>query len=47
MSRLPIQTAETALPEALPRLQAIAKANGFLPNFIGVFANAPAALQMY
>ena len=47
MSRLPIQTAETALPEALPRLQAIAKANGFLPNLIGVLANAPAALQMY
>jgi AhpD family alkylhydroperoxidase len=47
MSRIPLQTIETAPEAARPRLEAAAKANGFLPNLLGVLANAPAALEAY
>lgn len=47
MSRLTVQTAETALDEAKPRIEAVQKANGFVPNLIGVLANSPHALQFY
>lgn len=47
MSRLPIQTPDTAQPQARPRIEAAIRNNGFLPNLIGVLANSPAALQMY
>lgn len=47
MSRLTIQTAETAHTDAKERLQTAQKANGFLPNLIGVLANAPTALETY
>ena len=47
MSRLPIQTPDTAQPQAKPRIEAAIRNNGFLPNLIGVLANSPAALQMY
>ena len=47
MSRLPIHTVDLAHPEAQPRLQTALKNNGFLPNLIGVLANAPTALEMY
>ncbi len=47
MSRLPIHTVETAPAAARERVEAARKANGFLPNLIGVLANAPAALETY
>ncbi len=47
MSRIPIQTVETAPSEAKERLLAAQKSNGFLPNLIGVLANAPTALETY
>ncbi len=47
MSRIPLQTIATAAEDAKPRLIAAEKANGFLPNLLGVLANAPAALEAY
>lgn len=47
MSRLTIQTIETAAPEAKERLEGAKKANGFIPNLLGVLANAPTALETY
>ena len=47
MSRLTIHTVASAQAEAQPRLETALKNNGFLPNLIGVLANAPTALEMY
>jgi len=47
MSRLAIQTIETAPAEAKERLENVKKSNGFIPNLIGVLANAPTALETY
>lgn len=47
MSRLTIQTVDTAQNDAAERLTAAQKANGFLPNLLGVLANAPTALETY
>lgn len=47
MTRLAVQTLETAPAEARPRMEAVQKANGFIPNLIGVLANSPRALEMY
>jgi len=47
MSRLTIHTVESAPEAARERVEAAHKANGFLPNLIGVLANAPAALETY
>ncbi|HXE20495.1 MAG TPA: carboxymuconolactone decarboxylase family protein [Castellaniella sp.] len=47
MSRLPIQSIESAPSAAQDRLRAAAQANGFLPNLLGVLANAPTALETY
>jgi uncharacterized peroxidase-related enzyme len=47
MSRLTIQSIESAPEEARERLATAQKANGFLPNLLGVLANAPAALETY
>jgi uncharacterized peroxidase-related enzyme len=47
MSRLTIQSIDSAAPEAAQRLQAAQKASGFLPNLLGVLANAPTALETY
>lgn len=47
MSRLTIQTIDTAADEAKERLSNAQKANGFLPNLLGVLANAPTALETY
>jgi uncharacterized peroxidase-related enzyme len=47
MSRLAIQPSEGAPAEARERLQTAQKANGFLPNLLGVLANAPTALETY
>ena len=47
MSRLAIHSVETAPEAARERVEAAQKANGFLPNLIGVLANAPTALETY
>lgn len=47
MSRLTVQSVETAAPDAKERLEKAAKASGFLPNLLGVLANAPTALETY
>lgn len=47
MSRLTIHTADSAPQESQQRVAGALKANGFLPNLIGVLANAPAALETY
>lgn len=47
MSRITIHTADTAPAEAQDRVAAAQKNNGFLPNLIGVLANAPTALETY
>ena len=47
MPRLAIQTVESAPAEAKERLLAAQKNNGFLPNLLGVLANAPTSLETY
>ncbi|WP_341477963.1 carboxymuconolactone decarboxylase family protein [Pelistega ratti] len=47
MSTFPIHTIESAPEAAKPVLQAVQSANGFIPNLIGVLANAPTALETY
>lgn len=47
MSRLPIQTIDSAPAEAKERLALARKNNGYLPNLLGVLATAPTALETY
>ena len=47
MSRIAIQTIESAPEEAGPRLAAAKKNSGFVPNLLGVLANAPTAIETY
>src|SRR3546814_16447541 len=47
MSRLTIQTIDSAPEQASERLLAAQKNSGFLPNLLGVLANAPTALEAY
>jgi len=47
MARLPILTAETAPEAAREGVTKAEKANGFVPNLIGLLANAPTALETY
>jgi uncharacterized peroxidase-related enzyme len=47
MSRLPLQTPETAPEASRPLLQKSLAANGFLPNLVAALANAPVALETY
>jgi uncharacterized peroxidase-related enzyme len=47
MSRLPLQTIESAPDAAKDSLAAAAKNNGYLPNLLALLANAPAALETY
>lgn len=47
MSRIAIQTPDSAPAEARPRLESARKASGFVPNLLGVLANAPTALETY
>lgn len=47
MSRVPLLTPETAPEAAKPFLENAQKASGFIPNLLGVLANAPAALETY
>ena len=47
MSAFPIHTIESAPEAAKDALKAVQNANGFIPNLIGVLANAPTALETY
>lgn len=47
MARLTVNTVETAPEKAKERIAAVEKANGFIPNLIGVLSNSPQALEMY
>ena len=47
MSRLTIQSIESAPAEAQERLRTAKQNSGFLPNLLGVLANAPTALETY
>lgn len=47
MSRIAIQTIESAAPDAGERLHRARAGNGFVPNLLGVLANAPVALETY
>ncbi|UNU73672.1 carboxymuconolactone decarboxylase family protein [Moraxella nasovis] len=47
MARLTVHSLETAPNEAKTRMENVQKANGFIPNLIGVLANSPQALEFY
>jgi uncharacterized peroxidase-related enzyme len=47
MSRVTVQTLQSAHEAAKPFLDAAQKNSGFIPNLLGVLANAPAALEAY
>ncbi|MDO9766528.1 carboxymuconolactone decarboxylase family protein [Glaesserella parasuis] len=47
MSKFQIHTIDTAPEAAKESLQAVKNNNGFIPNLIGVLANAPTALETY
>lgn len=47
MSQFTIHTIESAPEAAKEALQAVQNANGFIPNLIGVLADAPTALETY
>ena len=47
MTRLTLHTAESAPEASRPWVNRAQTANGYLPNLIGVLANAPAALETY
>jgi alkylhydroperoxidase family enzyme len=47
MSRLRLRTIADAPDDAKESLTAVEKRNGFLPNLLGVLANAPVALETY
>ena len=47
MTRLPLHTAQTAPEGSRTFVEKAQAANGFLPNLIGVLANAPEALETY
>ncbi|MCT8785681.1 carboxymuconolactone decarboxylase family protein [Glaesserella parasuis] len=47
MSKFQIHTIDTAPEAAKEALQAVKNNNGFIPNLIGVLANAPTALETY
>ncbi|MDO9596522.1 MAG: carboxymuconolactone decarboxylase family protein [Azoarcus sp.] len=47
MSRLPLQTIETAPHASTPFVERAIANNGFLPNLVAVLANAPAAIETY
>ncbi|ELA08545.1 AhpD-like alkylhydroperoxidase [Moraxella macacae 0408225] len=47
MARLTVNSVETAPEKAKERIESVQKANGFIPNLIGVLANSPQALEMY
>jgi uncharacterized peroxidase-related enzyme len=47
MSRVRLRTIADAPDDAKESLTAVEKRNGFLPNLLGVLANAPVALETY
>lgn len=47
MSRIPLRTLDNAPEAARAGVESAQRANGFLPNLIGLLANAPAALETY
>src|SRR5471032_1042197 len=47
MSRLTLQTLDTAPADSRPFVEKAIANNGYLPNLIGVLANAPVALETY
>lgn len=47
MSRLAIRTLENAPDEARPYLKTALENSGFIPNLLGILANAPTALETY
>src|SRR3546814_279066 len=47
MSRITIQSVESAAVDAQDRLRTAKQNSGFLPNLLGVLANAPTALETY
>jgi len=47
MTRLKITTPETAPEVSLPLIKRVIANNGFLPNLVGILANAPVALETY
>lgn len=47
MSRLTLHTLDSAPAESRPYVEKAIANNGFLPNLIGVLANAPQALETY
>lgn len=47
MTRLTLHNADTAPEAARPFIQQVISHNGFLPNLIGILANAPTALETY
>jgi uncharacterized peroxidase-related enzyme len=47
MSRLPLQTIESAPEASRPYLEKALANNGFLPNLVASLANAPTALETY
>ncbi|OYO30818.1 carboxymuconolactone decarboxylase family protein [Janthinobacterium sp. PC23-8] len=47
MSRLTLHTLDTAPAESRPFIEKAIANNGYLPNLIGVLANAPLALETY
>lgn len=47
MTRLTLLTAETAPPASRPYVAKAIAGNGFLPNLIGILANAPTAIETY
>lgn len=47
MSKFTIHTIDSAPADSQEALKAVQQANGFIPNLIGVLANAPTALETY
>lgn len=47
MTRLPLQTADTAPEASRPFVERAIANNGYLPNLIAALSNAPAALEAY
>ena len=47
MSRLTVHTSLTAPEASRPHVEKVKATNGFIPNLIGVLANAPEALETY
>lgn len=47
MSRLTVHTLDTAPEDSRPFVEKAIANNGYLPNLIGVLANAPVALETY